>query len=181
MKSYALPHRCRRRLGRRGRRSAGTPPCSCGAPRKNTANTNPIRSERISSLSPQEPHKIRRRRKEKGGSWDLVVGAGEALADDLALEGAALVDGEVLVVLGQPRLPLLVHEQHEPDPHRLASPRFFLRSVPRLLRLQPLDTLLFLSFSLPSSVWLFLPILVFNTRQPSFRLPFLLFLTVELF
>lgn len=66
---------------------------------------------------------------------DLLVGAGEALADDLALEGAALVEGEVLVVLRQPRLALLVHEQHEPDRH--------LRRFPFLLRgsaLQPPDS-----------------------------------------
>jgi hypothetical protein len=52
-----------------------------------------------------------------GGRTDLLVGAGEALANDLTLEGAALVEGEVLVVLREPRLPLLVHEQHEPDRH----------------------------------------------------------------
>jgi hypothetical protein len=52
-----------------------------------------------------------------GGRTDLLVSAGEALADDLALEGAALVEGEVLVVLRHPRLALLVHEQHEPDRH----------------------------------------------------------------
>lgn len=51
-----------------------------------------------------------------------MLGAGEALAHDLALEGAAFVEGEVLrVVLRQPRLPLLVHQQHKPDPHRAHS------------------------------------------------------------
>jgi hypothetical protein len=52
---------------------------------------------------------------------DLLVGAGEALANDLTLEGAALVEGDVLVVLREPRLPLLVHEQHEPDRHLALS------------------------------------------------------------
>ena len=56
-----------------------------------------------------------------GGRTDLLVCAGEALADDLALEGAALVEGEVLVVLRHPRLALLVHEQHEPDRHLVLS------------------------------------------------------------
>lgn len=51
------------------------------------------------------------------GRTNLLVSAGEALADDLALEGPSLVEGEVLVVLRQPRLALLVDEQHEPDRH----------------------------------------------------------------
>ncbi|KAG6482624.1 hypothetical protein ZIOFF_059257 [Zingiber officinale] len=52
------------------------------------------------------------------GRFDLLLGTGEALAHDLALEGAAFVEGEVLrVVLRQPRLSLLVHQQHKPDPH----------------------------------------------------------------
>jgi hypothetical protein len=58
---------------------------------------------------------------EGGGRMDLLVGAGEALANDLTLEGAALVEGDVLVVLREPRLPLLVHEQHEPDRHLALS------------------------------------------------------------
>ena len=47
----------------------------------------------------------------------LLVGAGEALAHDLALEGSSLLQGEVLVILRQPRLALLVHEKDEADPH----------------------------------------------------------------
>lgn len=46
-----------------------------------------------------------------------MLGAGEAFADDLALEGAALFEGEVLVVLGQPGLALIVYQQYETDPH----------------------------------------------------------------
>ena len=66
-----------------------------------------------------------------GGRTDLLVCAGEALADDLALEGAALVEGEVLVVLRHPRLALLVHEQHEPDRHLvLEFPPLLLCSAP---------------------------------------------------
>lgn len=76
----------------------------------------------LGNIGSKKPRRNRRGDRELGGlNQNLLVGAGEALADDLALEGAALVDGEVLVVLGQPRLPLLVHEQHEPDPHRLSS------------------------------------------------------------
>lgn len=48
---------------------------------------------------------------------NLGVGAGEALADDLSLVCAALLDVTVLVVLGEPRLALLVHQQHELDRH----------------------------------------------------------------
>lgn len=51
-----------------------------------------------------------------------MLGAGETFADDLALEGTALFQGEVLVVLRQTGLALLVHQQHEPDPHPHLDP-----------------------------------------------------------
>lgn len=57
----------------------------------------------------------------RDGSNDLLIGACEAFALDLALEGVALVDGEVFVVLRQPRLPLLVHKQHETNPIDMLS------------------------------------------------------------
>jgi hypothetical protein len=49
-----------------------------------------------------------------------LVGASEAPANDLAFQGAALVEGEMLEVLGQSRLALLVHKQHETNPHSLS-------------------------------------------------------------
>ncbi|KAK3436351.1 hypothetical protein EUGRSUZ_C00953 [Eucalyptus grandis] len=56
----------------------------------------------------------------KGGR-NLLLGAGEAFADDLALKGAPFFEGEVLVVLGEAGLALLVHHQYESDPHALSS------------------------------------------------------------
>jgi hypothetical protein len=47
---------------------------------------------------------------------NLLDGAGEVLADDLALEGATLVEGEVFVVL-------LVHEQHREEQRDLVTGR----------------------------------------------------------
>ena len=43
----------------------------------------------------------------------LVLSSGEALADELALEGDSFLDGETIIVLGEARLPLLVHHQDE--------------------------------------------------------------------
>jgi hypothetical protein len=51
-----------------------------------------------------------------GGRMNLLDGAGEVLADDLALEGATLVEGEVFVVL-------LVHEQHREEQRDLVTGR----------------------------------------------------------
>lgn len=65
-----------------------------------------------------EIKKKKKSRNEESRS-DLLLVSGEALADDLAFEGSSLVDGEVLVVLCQPSLALLVHQQHETDSHRL--------------------------------------------------------------
>ena len=45
----------------------------------------------------------------------LVFSSGEALADELALEGDSFLDGETIIVLGEARLPLLVHHQDELD------------------------------------------------------------------
>ena len=48
----------------------------------------------------------------------LLVSAREALAHDLRLQRALLLDAQVLgEVLGKPRLPLLVHQQQELDSH----------------------------------------------------------------
>lgn len=52
-----------------------------------------------------------------GGGRNLLLGAGEAFADDLALKSAPFFEGEVLVVLGETGLALLVHHQYESDPH----------------------------------------------------------------
>lgn len=52
---------------------------------------------------------------------DLVLSAGKAFPDDLALKSTALVQREVLIVLRQSRLALLVHQQHESDPHPPSS------------------------------------------------------------
>lgn len=46
-----------------------------------------------------------------------MVGSGEAFSDDLSLEGRSLIQGQVLVVLRKPSLPLLVHQQDELDSH----------------------------------------------------------------
>ena len=43
----------------------------------------------------------------------LILGSGEALADELALEGDSFLDGKTIIVLGEARLPLLVHHQDE--------------------------------------------------------------------
>lgn len=47
------------------------------------------------------------------GAQRLV--AGDALADEFALEGRALLDGHLVVVLGDARLALLVHHQQKLD------------------------------------------------------------------
>ena len=43
----------------------------------------------------------------------LVLGAGEALADELTFERNALLHTKAIIVLRQARLPLLVHHQNE--------------------------------------------------------------------
>ncbi len=57
----SIPHRCRRRRGRRGKRTAGTPPCSSGAPRTNTATARIIQitSSRGRERTPKNQHRFR--------------------------------------------------------------------------------------------------------------------------
>ena len=43
----------------------------------------------------------------------LVLGSGEALADEFALESDSLLHAEAIIVLRQARLPLLVHHQYK--------------------------------------------------------------------
>ena len=43
----------------------------------------------------------------------LVLCAGEALADEFTLESDSLLQFKAIIVLGQARLPLLIHHQDE--------------------------------------------------------------------
>ena len=50
-------------------------------------------------------------------NWYLIIWASKTLSNYFRLICASLLDLLVLIILRQPRLPLLVHEQEELDTH----------------------------------------------------------------
>lgn len=113
-----LLHHCRPQPRKTETHSACKQFCSCDAQQKNTVVIyHKAKSSDKIIFNTITVHLIAESNTRNQKKRDLLFGAGEAFANNFALESATFFESEPFVVLGKTSLPLFVHHQYESDPH----------------------------------------------------------------